>query len=115
MGQPEEAMCAHGPIVIDSSILTLTMMEWPDAGGAGHMQVSSTAGSIPRINSTGEVRHSAQASSDVEGELLALSLRAAPDIHFKPLRAHVYRAVFETCMTRQIWVCAPLCPSPMSE
>lgn len=67
VGQPEEAMCAHGPIVIDSSILTLTMMEWPDAGGAGHMQVSSTAGSIPRINSTSEVRHLAQPSADIEG------------------------------------------------
>ncbi|CAL5222723.1 g5127 [Coccomyxa viridis] len=37
------------------------------SGGAVHLPVSSTAGSIPRINSTGEVRHSAQASSDVEG------------------------------------------------
>ena len=33
-----------------------------------HLPMSSTAGSIPRINSTSEVRHSAQASSDVEGE-----------------------------------------------
>ncbi len=37
-----------------------------------HLPVSSTAGSIPRINSTSEVRHSAQASSDVEGELQTL-------------------------------------------
>lgn len=41
----------------------------PAAGGAGNLPVSSRAGSIPRINSSGEVRQPAHPSADAEGEM----------------------------------------------